>query len=248
MKKILTAIFIMSMMSMVFAQMHDSRYQNYTEIDTVLVTGTAIVLQTDSLHSIYYLDENNDGIAEYHLSFGPYWYTPDSSNAVRPVNGESISIVGGLRDSSRMSEATIVVYEINSEFWRDPYFSSWNNMGHNNYSMRDRHSGRTSYGFGLDHDTATTVTISGTTLIDTTYDMNQYYLDVDADGTPDYFLNFGPFWYQPESGAVRPEDGSSVGIVGGQLETNMNEPMIIVYELNGEVWRDSSLIGTHFGC
>ena len=250
MKQVLTIIFMMSMMSMmsvVFAQMHDSRYQNYTEIDTISVSGTTIVLQTDLTNAIYYLDEDGDGVADYHLSFGPYWYTPDSSNAVRPANGDNITIVGGLKDSSRMSEATIVVYEINNEFWRDPYFSSWNNMGHNDHSMRGSHCGRTNYGFGLDHDTATTVTISGTTLIDTTYYMDQYYLDVDVDGVPDYFLNFGPFWYQPESGAVHPENGSTIEIVGGQLETSMNEPMIIVYELNGEVWRDSSLIGTHFG-
>jgi hypothetical protein len=247
MKKVLTLVFMISFMSVLFAQMHDNGFQDYTEIDTVSVSGVAIVVETDSTNAIYYLDENGDGVADYHLNFGPYWYSPDSSDAVRPANGDNISILGGLKDTSHVDEATIIVYSINDLFWRDPYFSSWNNMGHNDHNMRDSHDGRTTYGFGFDHDTAKTVTVSGTTLIDTTYYMDHYYLDINADGTPDYSLNFGPFWYTPESGALRPEDGATVEIVGGELVTSLEEPMIIVYELNGEIWRDSSSIGTHFG-
>jgi hypothetical protein len=77
--------------------------------------------------------------------------------------------------------------------------------------------------------------------------MNHYQLDVDGDANPDYYLNFGPFWYEPESGIQRPINGDNISIFGGLLENSNNLPMLIVYELNGEIWRDSSSIGNHFG-
>ncbi|MDA3859797.1 MAG: T9SS type A sorting domain-containing protein [Melioribacteraceae bacterium] len=113
--------------------------------------------------------------------------------------------------------------------------------------MRNHHNRRSNYGFGWEHDSLTNITTTGTTLVDTTFYMNHYYLDTNNDGTPDYSLNFGPFWFQPQSGAIRPVNGDVVSIVGGQLETSMVEPMIIVYEIDGLLWRDSSSIGSHFG-
>jgi hypothetical protein len=65
-------------------------------------------------------------------------------------------------------------------------------------------------------------------------------------GTPEYFLNFGPPWYEPQSGATRPQNGDQIDIVGG-LINNGNYPMIIVYEINGLFWRDSSFFGGHMG-
>jgi hypothetical protein len=73
-----------------------------------------------------------------------------------------------------------------------------------------------------------------------------YYLDEDNNGTPEYFLNFGPPWYEPQSGATRPQNGDQIDIVGG-LINNGNYPMIIVYEINGLFWRDSSFFGGHMG-
>jgi len=237
MKKILTAIFVMSLMNIIFAQMHGG---NNMTIDSISVSGTAIVDSTTYDIPIYYLDVDGDGVADYHLNFGPFWYQPDSSNAVRPFNGDNISIAGGLHDSNNMSAKTIIVFEINGEFWRNPFFADWNGMG-------DHRGGMMGGGFGWQHDTVTTVTISGTALVDTTYFMHRYYLDTNSDGTPDYNLNFGPFWFQPASGAVRPTDGDQIEIIGGKLNTTMDEPMIIVYKINGQIWRDSSTIGSHFG-
>ncbi len=247
MKKVLTLLFMMSTMSMIFAQMHDGRFNDFTELDTISISGTAIVLETNLEHSIYYLDSDDDGVADYHLNFGPIWYSPDSSAEVRPGNGDNITIIGGLRDSSRLGEQTVVVYNINGEFWRDPFYSNWNNLGHYDHKMRNHHSGRSSYGFGFNHDSTVTVSLSGVALIDSTYYMNHYFLDVDNDGTPDYSLNFGPFWYQPESETVRPKNGATISIIGGQIETSLDVPTIIVYEIDGLLWRDSSSIGTHFG-
>jgi len=242
MKKIPYIIFLLGIMN-IFAQTHD-RNMSFTEIDTTIVSGTAIVVEADLTDLLYFLDEDGDGVAEYHLNFGPKWYIPDSSDAVRPINGESISIVGGLKDSSMMDESIIIVYEINGLFWRDPFFSYWNNMGHRDHKARHHNSRR---GFGWKHDKLEITTLTGTALVDSTFYMNHYYLDTNNDSLPDYFLNFGPFWFQPKSGAIRPEDGETIKIVGGQIETSITEPVIVVFEINGLVWRDSASIGKHFG-
>ncbi len=225
-------------------------YVNPDSLATVTVTGTAIlVLEDGHIYPYYFLDEDNDGVADYHLNFGPHWYEPDSSNATRPNDGDVITITGGLVDSTMMfDEPTIIVYDINGEFWREPYYADWNDMGHHS-GASGHHSGDDGYcyGFGWDHDSLTTVTVNGTTIVDTTFMWNHYYLDEDNDGTPEYKLNFGPYWYEPESGAQRPLDGDVITITGSLMTTDLTYDAIIVYEINGLVWRDSTLIGEHMG-
>ena len=98
------------------------------------------------------------------------------------------------------------------------------------------------HGGHYDPDSLEVVTIDGTAIVDTTIGLHaMYYLDEDNDGTPDYFLNFGPWWYEPDSSdASRPNDGDVITITGGLVDsTMMNQyPMVIVYEINGEFWRD----------
>ncbi len=57
-------------------------YCNPDSLTDTTVTGTVIV---DSMMMMqnYYLDINNDGEADYMLNFGPWWYEPDSSNAIK---------------------------------------------------------------------------------------------------------------------------------------------------------------------
>jgi hypothetical protein len=102
------------------------------------------------------------------------------------------------------------------------------------------------YTFGWMHDSLNTISVSGTALVDTTFIMEQYYLDEDTDGSPDYFLNFGPPWYEPASGATRPENGDRISIVGDLIHDSTLS-MIIVYEIDGLDWRDSTLVGPNFG-
>jgi hypothetical protein len=71
-------------------------------------------------------------------------------------------------------------------------------------------------------------------------------LDENEDDQPDYFLNFGPPWYEPVSEIQRPTHGQSVSILGGEVDQH-TIPMLIVYEINEQVWRDSSAFGSHFG-
>jgi hypothetical protein len=225
----------------VFAQMGGGGgWINPDSIETVTKTGTAIVDTTSMMHAMYYLDENNDGTPDYILNFGPWWYEPDSSNAVRPQNGDQITIEGGLVENM-MGYEMIVVYEINNEFWRDPFDSFWNFMGY--YSHGGTGCGGS--GFGWMFDSLQTVELSGTAIVDTTFMMNMYYLDVNNDNVPDYFLNFGPWWYEPTSGAVRPSDGDQITIVGGELEREYL-PMVVVYEINGLEWRDSTIFCNNF--
>jgi len=212
-------------------------------LEQVTVSGT-VLAEAGQMMDILFLDVDNDGSADYHLNFGPYWYEPDSSNAVRPAAGDVITVTGGAHESEMWDFEVIIVYEINGEFWRDPFTPLWNDMG----GMGGGRHGHGDFGyhFGMGQDDSLeTITLSGRALIDSTV-MAHYYLDVDGDAMPDYFLNFGPWWYTPESGVERPTNGESITVVGGLAEgEHMN--VLIVYELNGQVWRDSTFAGGHMG-
>ena len=199
-----------------------------------------------SIHQMYFLDINNDEQPDYMLNFGPYWYEPDSSTAVRPKDGDSITIYGGTFSNFMMDYDMLIVYEINGEFWREPFDPIWNDLD-GFMNMGGRHDGEcNSFGFDWNHDSLKTVTISGTVFIDSTFIYFNYYLDVNNDSIPDYMLNFGPPWYEAGSGVLRPENGEKVTVTGGEIDMpNFN--MVVVYEINGKTWRDSSGFGLHFG-
>lgn len=65
---------------------------------------------------------------------------------------------------------------------------------------------------------------------------NQYFLDEDNDGEPEYHLDFGPPWYQSPSGAQRPNDGDFIEIMGALFEQPVMVDNIKVYEINGLLW------------
>jgi hypothetical protein len=211
----------------------------------VTVSGTAMV-DTVRFQVRYFLDEDQDSTADYILNFGPSWYQPDSGNATRPQNGDPITIYGGLCDSTRIGLPVIVVYEINGEFWRDPYAPLWINLGRHFPFGGFHHGGMRGFAFGFLHDSLNVDTLNGTALVDTTFIFKNYFLDTDGDSMPDYYLNFGPPWYQPASGATRPQPGDTVEIVGGVLN-KPKLPVVIVFQINGLAWRDTTGFGHHFG-
>ncbi|HEX2962320.1 MAG TPA: T9SS type A sorting domain-containing protein [Ignavibacteriales bacterium] len=211
--------------------------------DTLKWKDTVVVRQ----FTRYLLDTDQNGTAEYELNFGPKWYKPDSSSAVRPLDGDVVTIKGGqpgrlTRDSLKM----VAVYEINGLFWRDPFDATWNRMGKNSHDKFHGGKGPKGYGFGPMHDSLTTVTVSGKVFVDTTFVNERFSIDTNNDSLPDYSLNFGPYWYTPSSGAVRPKDGDNVEVTGGLLNRN-NKPVIIVFKINGQVWLDSASIGKELG-
>ena len=90
-------------------------------------------------------------------------------------------------------------------------------------------------------DSLTIVELEGTAIVvhpDSLHPLRTvYFLDVNDDGTPDYRLAFGPPWYNPSSGATRPENGDEITIVGGLLGF-AEPPTVAVFVINGLPWRD----------
>jgi hypothetical protein len=234
-------LFIFNTLSI--AQMGNGGHHHPDSLQLIEVSGK-VKVDDSQMNLMYFLDEDGDDLADYHLNFGPYWYHPDSSNAIRPNNGDQVTITGEIHDSNIDSTPAIIVYEINSLFWRDPFAPSWNYMG--GHHDGDGHHNGMGYGFGWMHDSVRTVELIGTVLTDTTFVFTQFYLDTDQNDSPEYYLNFGPPWYESPSGAIRPVDRENVSIVGGMINMH-NFPMVIVYEINGLVWSDSSTFGHHFG-
>lgn len=91
------------------------------------------------------------------------------------------------------------------------------------------------------HDSLTVVELEGVAIVvhpDSLHPLRTwYFLDVNADGTPDYRLAFGPPWYNPPSGAIRPDNGDEITIVGGLLGFAV-PPTVAVFAINGLPWRD----------
>lgn len=187
----------------------------------ITVTGK---VEVDSSHfqTLYYLDTNNDGKADYHLAFGPPWYQP-ASGAKRPKNGDVVTVVGAVMNPQMMiMPPALVVFEINGLKWRDPI--EVGGHGWNGHDMWDDHGD--------------TLTVRGVVLIDTTYFYEHYFLDTNNDGKPDYQLGFGPPWYTPASGAKRPNAGDAVTIFGRVHDDGMmGYDMLVVYKINGLEWR-----------
>ncbi|MFQ5769805.1 MAG: T9SS type A sorting domain-containing protein, partial [bacterium] len=97
---------------------------------------------------------------------------------------------------------------------------------------------------GLWPDSLEMMTVTGTVLIDSSHFHPIYYLDKDGDEIADYHIAFGPIWYEPESGAIRPEAGENVTIVGA-VNDDLTLPTLMVFEINGLVWREPVAYGMH---
>ncbi len=185
-------------------------------LETVSVTGT-VMIDSTFFHPLYFLDEDGDSNADYHLSFGPWWYQPETG-ASRPNSGETVTIVGSVLD--HMEPPSLVVFEINGLTWREAVgygMHGWN--------------GDPFWG-----DQGDTLTVTGVVMVDTIYFYHHYFLDTDNDSIPEYKLGFGPPWYDPESGATRPQDGETVTVFG-RVHGLPGTDMLSVYEINDLEWR-----------
>lgn len=88
-------------------------------------------------------------------------------------------------------------------------------------------------------DSLKVISVNGTVSIDNSMMMPMYYLETDGNDSLDYILGFGSWWYEPVSGAVRPSEGDVVAITGGLYDA-MTPDMLVVFEINGLTWRDST--------
>jgi hypothetical protein len=198
--------------------------------------GTAIVVHPDSANHPrlvrYFIDINADGTPDYRLSFGPPWYQPPTVPPIgptRPNNGDQITIHGGLLTYTE--PPMVVVYTINGLFWRQPFHGHGGNGGGDH-----QHD-------GCNPDSLIRVELEGSALVRATGGFHNeptlYALDIDNNNQPDFFLDFGRPDYAPLNGATRPANGDVVTIVGGQVYCpNAVTPIVIVYEINGQYWRE----------
>ncbi|MBC8401405.1 MAG: T9SS type A sorting domain-containing protein [Candidatus Marinimicrobia bacterium] len=195
-------------------------------IDTVTVSGTAVVL-TDTgrcfARTAYFIDVDNNDSIDFALRFGPEDYEPDNG-AVRPVDGEQITVTGGLR--SRRGRPSIIVWELNGLEWMNP--DSLPGGGHGG----GHHGGGGHGGFGGDLDS---VLVTGILMaeLDTIRDheRTRYFLDQDQDSEKDYFLKLR-YYLHSDPNAVIPEVGTAVEITGGLLDCDFGLDGIVVFVLN----------------
>lgn len=178
----------------------------------VTLEGTVHI--ADSYENPYFLDVDGDDLADYHLAFGPDWYQPESG-AVRPAAGDDVKIVGNVNPNAEIP--VVIVFELNDEIWREAVENWWK---HQEWC-----------------DSLEVVTVTGTVMVDTTYFYVHYFLDTDGDESPDYWLVFGPPWYEPKSGAVRPDAGATVTIEGAVREMDGLDKLHVL-KLDDLVWRD----------
>ena len=224
--------------------MHSGNF-NPDSLKPITVTGK-VVADSLMMNGMYYLDADNDNKPDYILNFGPFWYKPDSSLAVRPLLGDTITITGGMYSGMLNYLPMIVVYTIDGNFWRSPYDALWNEMGHHSMMGGSGHMGM-GYAFDWDHDSLHSINLNGIVINDSTFMYNHFYLDTNNDGKPDYFLNFGPPWYIPASGIKLPVSGNNISVSGWEMGTGFMN-MIIVNKLNGQTWMDSTQINDSLGC
>ncbi len=186
-------------------------------LETITVSGT-VIIDSAYAHPLYFLDENNDGEADYFLAFGPWWYQPESG-ATRPADGENVTIEGALIDGA--VPPVLVVFEINGQEWRQPV-------------LVGRHGWLGEPAWETSGDT---LTVTGLVLVDSTYFYVHYFLDTDGDSIPEYRLGFGPPWYEPASGATRPQAGTTVTIFGRVHHQGTGYSLLTVYKIDGAEWR-----------
>lgn len=202
-----------------------------------LVTGV-IDVQVIGAHEHYFLITEVD---TFRLNFGPWWYMPTEGDAIKPNDGDTVEIFGGLNTTTPgLIFSVIVVYEIDGEFWRNPYDPIWNHF--NNLYSSDPDSLGKGVACGWPDSNVVIEIFSGAIMLDTTLRFYHYFLDTDYDGLPDYRLNLGPPWYEPIDDMILPGEGDIVTIEGAILHTAVY-PIIIVLTIDGLVWRDEDGFG-----
>lgn len=180
--------------------------KHMAEADTV--QGVLVEWVSPMGDTLYGVDTNGDSQMDVLLNLGPAFGTDQL-----PEVGSDVTVVGWIVHMHMID--MMIVQSINGVEVR-PIPDDWEDWGHWTV-MRD------------------TVTASGTVMADTLFGVQFLYLDEDGDGEAEYYLDFGPPWYQPE-GLSRPEPGDQVTVFGIVHEAR-GYKVLTVIELNGEQWR-----------
>ncbi|RPH95559.1 T9SS C-terminal target domain-containing protein [candidate division KSB1 bacterium] len=219
-------------------QNHDTTRPVRDSLTTVELSGTAIVLHPDTAHprrTVYFLDVEGDGTPEYHLCFGPPWYNPPSG-AERPVNGQDIMIEGGL--FSYGDPPMVIVFQIDGLEWRPPFGHHGGNGGGQPYVMNL--CGGAAVESDVDgHADPTRIEMMGqldfhTCIPEPVNPPGVFMFLPQNSGGEHVFLNFGT-----DMTEIPGEIGHPMHIVGALIPPTPNSPpWIIVYEYNGQFWRE----------
>ncbi len=122
----------------------------------------------------------------------------------------------------------MLIFSLQAQSWDD-------GMYHNGRGMMDWRG------------TISFYSVSGKIIVDTSFTTSfymrsmrpaNYYLDTVGNGSKNYQLFFGPYWYQPKNGTAKPIDGQNVVLSGIKI-TTMIPPMLSVYIIDGNLWRDT---------
>ncbi len=196
--------------------------EGHHEGEPIELHGIAIVIEGD-VADVYLLDTDADGGADCLLNFGPPDYDPENG-AARPESGDEIDITGVI--VGHMEPPLVLVYTINGNLWRDP--------------NGDDHGGRPGGGDGWNGEGDLELfEAEGHVAVHLNSPWyHRYFLNVDDNERAEYVLFFGDDDYEPGNGLVRPENEDFVSIVGGRYQPRDGLPIIVVYQLNGQLWRE----------
>ena len=201
---------------------HNNRNKRYANLEYVSKTGTVIIDSSKFNKLIYLLDENNDGNADILLNFGPFWAL---ENFTLPEAGEQIEVEGYLgtrKQNLYFENINNILHVVKLNGQKVPYDAK----------KRKRHLKNK---FSKD----SLKTFEGAVVIDTNTFKNKeiYLLDINNDNIGDYILGLG-LKRLPEDKTL-PEEGSSIKVEGILLNKLLfKKPLIIVYKINDEIWRD----------
>lgn len=211
---------------------------HHDSLAIVILVGTAVVIHPDTAHPLrtfYLLDVDQDLTPDYRLSFGPPWYNPPSG-AQRPVNGDIITIVGGLLTYG--DPPLIVVFSINGLPWREAHRGEHGGDCGNVPFIYNGCDGFTATSDPEHHSEPELVELRGTVEIPTCLPppvnppgVFQFRVERSEDIV---FINCGVDY------TGIPGDGwQMVYVVGGLIPAHHDsDPWIVVYEINGEFIRE----------
>ncbi len=208
---------------------HDGPGGHGHPFEIVELAGTASVTAPDSMHPerlFYQLDVDADGVMDYRLNFGPPDYVPPSE-AVRPVDGEAITLTGALM--SHGEPPMVHVHTLNGLLWWDPR--------HGRDGEHGGDAGRRAEGFGVENYLSW-IEISGTVTDVDVYGSSFYGLDTDNDGVGEYVVDLGDYF--DLNNPMLPNNGDRIDVVGGFLAgtpESIDAGWIIAYEINGNFFR-----------
>ncbi len=216
-------------LTLVPGQGHDGPGGGGGHFELVELAGTASVTAPDSLHPdrlLYQLDVDADGIMDYRLGFGPPDYVPPSE-AVRPVDGEAITLTGALM--SHGEPPMVHVHTLNGLLWWDERHGRDGEHGGDGGGRAD--------GFEVDRFLSW-AEITGTVTDVDVYGSTFYGLDTDNDGAAEYVVDLGDNFSL--SNPMLPNTGDRINVVGGFLAGTpeaIGAEWVIAYEINGNFFR-----------